>query len=147
MKKITALWLIILTGALLTACSGTSEPPDGFMTMNKEVTEMAKGTYEWTKEGVFSDSQVTADAGTPYEIADNVEAAPSGGDKTAVITFSSGKTPELSAFIWDDEGRQEELPIENEQVTLPDSEGRYTIEVFAEWENGTGSYTLPVMIP
>ncbi|MCA0970646.1 hypothetical protein LCM20_08610 [Halobacillus litoralis] len=146
MKKVTALGLMIVLGGLLTACAGTSEPPDGFITMNKEQTELAIGSYEWTNEGLFSESTANVDAGTPYQVAEKVESAPTGGDQTAVITFSTGKTPELSAFIWDEEGRQEELPIENDQVTLPTEPGRHVMEMFAEWENGSASYTMPVLI-
>ncbi|RWZ58006.1 hypothetical protein EQV77_09460 [Halobacillus fulvus] len=146
MKKRTVLLLMILFVIFLTACSGTSEPPDGFMTMNKEVIEMEKATYEWMNEGLFSDSQTVVDSETPYQIAEKMQDAWSGDDETAVITFSSGKTPDLSAYTWNEDGRQEELSIENEQVTLPTSPGRHVIEVFAEWESGSGSYAIPVLI-
>ncbi|WP_286167824.1 hypothetical protein [Bacillus sp. 22-7] len=45
-------------------------------------------------------------------------------------------------FLWNQSGKEKEIKLEDDQITVPADKGTYIYEVLAEWKNGEISYTF-----
>ncbi|MBA2872209.1 hypothetical protein HNQ85_002518 [Anoxybacillus calidus] len=138
---LTTVMLLIVAG-----CSSGTEPPEAIVKINDDTIETSKGTYQWETQRLLSKKVRNADAAAPSEIAKKmkVKIVPQGS--TANIEFSDNSEPELNVYSWKGEERTKELPLKQNQLTLPSQVGRYVIEIFARWSNGDASYTFVVEI-
>lgn len=145
MKKLLVI-LISMSLFIISGCSSLSEPPNAFVTINDKKIELSKGGYHWEKKGIFSTTAIIADAASPYQIAKELEVIPIDQASVADVRFSDHLPPTLSAYLWEEKGREKELPVNGTQITLPTKTGKYVIEVWAEWSKGNASYTFVVEV-
>jgi len=140
---ILMLFLLIIVG-----CSSETkeEPPEAIVKINGENIETAKGTYQWETKGLFSNNSVIADAAAPFQIAEDMKAKIVEQSSVANIEFNDDSQPQLHTYLWEEEKRGEELPLNQHQITLPSEKGKYVIEISAVWLNGDASYTFVVEV-
>jgi hypothetical protein len=151
MKRRKYLFYMMLLFLFLTiGCSTETkeEPPEAIVKINNDKIETVKGSYTWEIDGFFSDSVIHADALAPYQIADefNMNAEVVKPNSVVKIEFSDGSNPQISGYLWVDEKKDEELPSQHQQLTLPSEKGEYIIEIQAEWSKGESSYTFIVEV-
>ncbi|WP_282172377.1 hypothetical protein [Cytobacillus firmus] len=48
----------------------------------------------------------------------------------------------MKVFLWNETGKEKEIMLEDDQITVPADKGKYIYEVLAEWKNGEISYTF-----
>ncbi|MFJ8244771.1 hypothetical protein [Peribacillus asahii] len=140
---IAMLFLVIVVG-----CSSKikEEPPEAIVKINNETIETVKGTYQWETKGLFSNNSVIADAAAPFQIAEDMKAQIVEQSSVANIEFTDESQPQLYAYLWEEEKRGAELPLNQHQIILPSEKGKYVIEINAEWSNGDSSYTFVVEV-
>ncbi len=114
-------------------------PPSitGFVKINETRYEMAKGNFKWQK----GTENVQTDAASPVQIAEHFQAIVAEPNSKATIEIK--QNPRLSVYLWNSE---EDVPLEEKQITIPANKGRYIYEVVAEWSNGEVSYTFVVEV-
>lgn len=140
---ILMLFLLIVVG-----CSNETkeEPPEAIVKINDENIETARGTYQWEKKRLLSNTTVIADAAAPFQIAEDMKAKIVEQSSVANVEFNDGSQPQLQAYLWEGEKRGEELPLNQHYITLPSEKGKYVIEINAKWSNGDSSYTFVVEV-
>ena len=149
MKRILTVILLGLS-LIMTACSLESIkkesendfPPTmtGTIEVNGQQYDMAKGNYRWERKQGMETQVIQTDAASPYQIAENFDAIPVGPSETIHINIED--EPTITAYLWDESGRQKEISVKNNQMEAPESVGKYVYEVLAEWSNGEVSYTF-----
>lgn len=153
MKRILAVTLLGLS-LIMTACSEESIkkesendfPPTmaGIIEVNGKQYDMAKGNYKWERKEGMETQVIQTDAASPYQIAGDFEAIPI--SQSEIIHINIEAEPTLTAYLWDENGRQKEVSVNNKQFEAPKSAGKYVYEVLAQWSNGEVSYTFAVDI-
>ncbi|WP_141992578.1 hypothetical protein [Bacillus sp. B4EP4a] len=140
---ILMLFLLIVVG-----CSNETkeEPPEAIVKINDENIETARGTYQWEKKRLLSNTTVIADAAAPIQIAEDMKAKIVEQSSVANVEFNDGSQPQLQAYLWEGEKRGEELPLNQHHITLPSEKGKYVIEINAKWSNGDSSYTFVIEV-
>lgn len=115
-------------------------PPNlaGFVDINGTSYGMAKGGFRWTK----GNQTAATDAAGPTQIADKFEAIVVAANSKAKIVIE--QNPSLSVYTWNAE--QEAIAVEEGQISLPATSGRYIYEVVAKWTNGEVSFTFVVEV-
>ncbi|WP_445487692.1 hypothetical protein [Niallia sp. 03133] len=136
-------FLLIVTGCTV---QSSDEPPAAIVKIKDEKMATTKGGYSWEKKGLFSNHAVIADAAAPLQIAEDLNVNLVKPNSAADVVFSDGSHPQLHAYLWEGEQRGKELAVKKQQLSLPSEEGKYVIELFAEWPNGDSSYTFVVEI-
>lgn len=153
MKK---LFLIICLIALLIAgCSKDvnktqnnreSFPPSmaGWIQVNGKKYEMDEGGYRWERKKGLTTETVQTDHLSPNQVADQlhtIQLAPNTN-----IHIEVEENPEMVVYLWNENGRDKEMMIKNNEMTVPQNKGRYIYEVLASWSNGEVSYTFVVEV-
>ena len=110
----------------------------GFININETRYEMASGSFKWRKANSVSQT----DAASPTQIAEHFKAITL--EPASKITVEIEQNPDLSAYLWDSNGVNAVLG--GNQLTVPESKGRYIYEVIARWSNGEVSYTFVVEV-
>jgi len=151
-------WLFILflfSLLALSACtSGAAKdeefPPEmtGVVLINNQEYEMKSSGYRWTKKSGNDTQIVTTDAASPNQVAEELTAIPMKVGTKVMIDVE--EDPELSAYLWNESGRVNNIPLNDNKFSPPSTKGRYIYEVIADWSNGhvTGevSYTFVVEV-
>jgi hypothetical protein len=109
----------------------------GYIKVGETQYEMAKGNYKW-KNG---NTHAQTDAASPTQIAKNFK--PIILEPNTKVSIEIEQNPNLSAYFWNYEGK---VDLQDGQITVPASKGRYIYEVLAIWSNGDVSYTFVVEI-
>ncbi|WP_051359533.1 hypothetical protein [Paucisalibacillus globulus] len=131
---------------MLVGCSQNPEldsvgtPPPVSLEVGDEQYSMTMGGFSWTKKGRISSITSTTDAPSPNQMAFNME--PVLVDGESEVTINTTGDPYLSVYLWNEDAMDKEIPLQENQFTLPNEAGRYIYEVFAEWAEGEGSYTI-----
>lgn len=114
-------------------------PPStpGYIKIGETQYEMAKGNYKW-KDG---NTQVQTDAASPTQIAKNFK--PIIVEPNTKVNIEIEQNANLSAYFWNYEGK---VDLQDGQITVPATKGRYIYEVLAIWSNGDVSYTFVVEV-
>ncbi|WP_419959877.1 hypothetical protein [Psychrobacillus sp. BM2] len=151
MKRILAFTLLGIL-LLTTACSSGSSkkesdydfPPTmrGTIEINGQQYDMAKGNYRWERKQGLETEVIQADAASPYQIAENLDAIRINKNETILINIEEESA--INVYLWDENGRQKEVSINDKQFQAPESTGKYVYEVLAQWSNGEVSYTFVV---
>ncbi|SDN71838.1 hypothetical protein SAMN05518871_10749 [Psychrobacillus sp. OK028] len=151
MKRVFAITLLGLS-LLLPACSSELSkqgrenefPPTMTATIevNGQSYEMMKGNYSWERKQGMETQVIQADTASPYQIAENYDAIEIDQSKTIHIKIED--EPTLTAYLWDANSRQQEVPVNDNQIEVPKSAGKYVYEVLAQWANGEVSYTFVI---
>lgn len=145
-KKLYAILMLLLL--IVGGCSNETkeEPPEAKVKINDVNIETARGTYQWKKKSFLSNTTVIADAAAPFQIAEDMKAEIVEQSSVANVEFNDGSQPQLQAYLWEEEKRGEELPLNQHNITLPSEKGKYVIEMNAKWSNGDSSYTFVVEV-
>lgn len=153
MKRFLAVILLGLS-LFMTACSSESSkkesenendfPPTmtGTIEVNGQQYDMAKGNYRWERKQGMETQVIQTDAASPYQIAENFDAIPIGPSENIHINIED--EPTITVYLWDENGRQEEVSVNSNQIEAPENAGKYVYEVLAEWSHGEVSYTFVV---
>ncbi|MDX8363311.1 hypothetical protein [Cytobacillus sp. IB215316] len=121
---------------------GEEFPPSmsGKININETDYEMLVGNYKWErKQGLYT-QVVQTDAISPYQIADNFESVRvEPNDK---INIQIEGNPQITVYLWNENGREMEVMLNDKQVLIPNSKGHNIYEVLAKWPDGELSYTF-----
>ncbi|WP_313894403.1 hypothetical protein [Psychrobacillus sp.] len=136
---------------LLASCSnGTNKdeefPPTmtGFININETAYKMAVGNYKWERKQGLNTQVVETDAASPNQIAENYKVIMVEQDTTMNIEIE--ENPEISIYLWNEIGRDEEITPNKNQIFSPKSNGQYIYEILAKWPNGEVSYTFVIEV-
>lgn len=145
-KSFFAILMLLLF--IVVGCSNETkeEPPEAIVKINDKNIETVRGTYQWKKKSLFSNTTVIADAAAPFQIAEDMKAKIVEQRSVANVAFNDGSQPQLQAYLWEGEKRGEELPLNQHHITLPSEKGKFVIEMNAQWPNGDSSYTFVVEV-
>ena len=113
--------------------------PTGLVKVNGTDYEMAKGGFKWEKEDMVTQTDVVG----PTQIAEHFEAIRV--ETNSEMRIEIEQNPKISVLLWEEE-KAETIHLDENQMTLPEDEGRYIFEVRAAWENGVVSYTFVVEV-
>jgi hypothetical protein len=139
---------IIFMFILLVGCSQSQtqeheeagSPPPVSLEVEETQYSMKMGSYSWTKKGPFTSVTSVADAPSPNQLAAEMEPVSVKGNSE--ITIHTTGNPNISVNLWNEEEMEKEISLQGNQFTVPELEGKYIYEVFAEWEDGEGSFTI-----
>lgn len=146
---------IVFFSFWLTGCANGSDevevnqndfPPSmlGFVNVNGKEYEMKAGNYSWERKKGLETEVVVTDAASPYQIGKEFSAISL--EPNTNINIEIEENPKLSVYLWNENGRGEEIILKNNQFTAPTNKGEYIYEVLAEWSNGEVSYTFVVEV-
>lgn len=159
MKVKNVFFAIVIASLWLTGCTistvGTNNqtegneedfPPSmtGLINVQGKEYEMKAGNYKWERKKGSKTDVVYTDAASPYQIGENYNAI--GLEPNANIKIEIEDNPKLSVYLWNETGRDKEVILTNNQLSVPSSKGRYIYEVLAKWPNGEVSYTFVVEV-
>lgn len=144
MKKLLLVCFLLLMAGCNSNPDSIGSPPPVSIKIGETSYRMERGSYSWSKELLFETEMVIADAASPYQIAQEIDTYTVKKNDTMEIVTSGN--PYLSVYLWDSSGRINEMQITDKKITAPDDSGEYIYEVFGEWENGDGSYTIVLEI-
>lgn len=112
--------------------------PKGIVKVNGNEYDMMAGGFEWSK----GNEHIQTDAMSPPQIAETMDAIEL--ESGSEVRIEIEQNPKLHLFLWEDEENPKSVQLNENQLTFPESEGRYIYEVRAKWENGEVSYTFVV---
>ena len=149
MRKVGKWAVIILSLAFIYVRWDTDnqvrpDPPNGYITINKEKTEMLKGNYSWEVRG----KAVIACGSAPPDAVQNTPIL--NIDLDSKVIFSFYETPNSSKMnIWDmqtGEMIQQDISTKNLDFSkLKLVSGKYALEVEAKWDKGEASYISHIL--
>ncbi|WP_449537958.1 hypothetical protein [Ferdinandcohnia sp. Marseille-Q9671] len=146
-RMVVAFSILLVMGCSNNVGEETEEfPPSmsGVITIDETEYQMKSGAFRWERKKGLETEVVTTDHASPYQMAENIEPISASPNQKAEMKIEDNPTTHV--YLWNEEGRGEEIGMEANQLTLPSSEGKYIYEVVAEWPNGTISYTFVVDI-
>ncbi|MFJ7953755.1 hypothetical protein ACIQZG_19820 [Lysinibacillus sp. NPDC096418] len=144
--------LIIVTCSILLimGCSNNGEteegegefPPsmDGLIIINGIEHQIEQGGYEWERKKGLNTEIVQTDHASPNQMAEHIKSIYVNPNEKIEIKIEGN--PDITVYIWNEEGRVKEIIQEENQITAPSNKGKYIYEVLAKWANGTVSYTF-----
>lgn len=103
---------------------------------------MEEGNYHWERKKGLETEVVSTDHASPYQMANQIKSISAKPNETIDIKIEG--EPEISVYLWDENGREKEIEQAANQITVPSSKGKYIYEVLAEWSNGTVSYAFVI---
>lgn len=106
--------------------------------------QMEEGNYHWERKKGLETEVVSTDHASPYQMANQIKSISAKPNETIDIKIE--EEPEISVYLWNENGREKEIEQAANQVTVPSSKGKYIYEVLAEWSNGTVSYAFVIDI-
>ncbi|WP_227887553.1 hypothetical protein [Cytobacillus oceanisediminis] len=139
--------IVVLSASLLFGCSDKSVdqaefPPDktAAVEVNGSDYSIEKGGYRWVRKKGLETETVTTDHASPNQMAEHLQPiSVKSGQKVKVKIEDN---PILNVFLWNQSGKEKEIKLEDDQITVPADKGTYIYEVLAEWKNGEISYTF-----
>jgi hypothetical protein len=142
--------MLLLLLMLATACNDSSKeeaedfPPrmKGSIEIDGVQFEMQSGGYRWQRKVGFDTQTVQTDHASPYQMAEHIKPITLTSAKTAIIHLP--KDPKISVYLWNEKGREKQLAVTGQQLSLPSETGKYIYEVFAEWSNGEISFVFVI---
>lgn len=150
--KLPFIVILVFLICLMTGCSKETEgkeeefPPSmtGFIHVNGIEYQMEKGGYKWERKKGFETEVVLTDHASPYQMAEHIN--PIALQPNQKIDIKIEENPNTSVYLWNEKGREREIEQDGNQITIPSSKGKYIYEVYAEWMNGTMSYTFVIEV-
>ncbi|WP_164669807.1 hypothetical protein [Virgibacillus doumboii] len=138
------LFLVVVGCSQQTPQNIPANPPSMFAIIDGEEYLMEAGGYQWKVKQGGTTRVTNADAASPNQIAEDF--APIALEKNSKVEFAAGNNPDLTAYLWNNTGRVKEIPLQNNQIQVPDKNGRYIYELRGNWPNGEASYTIVVKV-
>lgn len=102
-----------------------------FITINETEYEMVWGNFRWEKKKGLETQVVQSDVASPYQIAENYSVI--NLEQETIIYIE--KNPNISVYLWNENGREKEINLKTNQFSAPSSKGQHIYEVFAKWRN------------
>lgn len=143
----TSLWITGCSNDTVTAgkevkVNENEFPPSisGVVRVNNAQHEMVVGGYKWERKQGSETQAVQTDSASPYQIAEDFKAIAL--EQNQKVTIDIEENPELYVYLWTKDGREKEITLKDNQITVPASKGQYIYEVLAKWNNGEVSYTF-----
>ncbi|KON88167.1 hypothetical protein AF332_16040 [Sporosarcina globispora] len=142
LRKMLVICVILMFGCSNKAVEEAEFPPK--MTAAVEVNgadyQMEKGNYQWVRIKGSETETVATDHGSPNQMADHLKPIPLKPDQKIKVKIEDD--PIIKVFLWNETGKEREIKLGDNQITVPASKGKYIYEVLAEWTNGKVSYTF-----
>jgi hypothetical protein len=145
--------LIFLTLILFAGCSNriissTEEefPPTrkGVILASGEEFPLEAGGYSWERKKGLETESITTDHASPLQMAEQI--TPITVHAQEKIQIQIEKDPSIRIYIWNENGRGNEVEVSSNHMISPPDNGSYLYEVKAEWENGSVSYTFVLKV-
>ncbi|TQR17537.1 hypothetical protein [Psychrobacillus vulpis] len=126
--------------------NGNEFPPSmtGIIKASNKEYEMKSGNYRWERKQGSNTEVVQTDAASPYQLAEQFNAIML--EQNTNINIEIEGNPNISVYLWNENGRDKEVTLTSNQLSAANSKGRYVYEVLAKWSNGEVSYTFVVEI-
>ena len=143
MLIVTLFWI---TGCSMEAVSDEAFPPimTGMGIGNEQEYEMKAGNYSWERQVGLGTEVAKTDFASPNQIAESYE--PISTQRNGSMIIEVEDDPEIVVYLWDADGRTEEVKHKGNQIVAPANPGRYIYEAFATWSKGEVSYTFVVKV-
>ncbi|WP_264737566.1 hypothetical protein [Cytobacillus firmus] len=106
--------------------------------------QLEKGNYRWVRKKGLETETVTTDNASPNQMADHLKPITVKPGQKVKIKIEDD--PVIKVFLWNETGKEREIKLEDDQITVPAGKGKYIYEVLAEWTNGEISYTFAAEI-
>lgn len=119
-----------------------SFPPSmtGWLHVDGKKYEMEAGGFQWQRKKGLITETVQTDHASPNQVAENLPALQL--EPNTMMQIEIEENPKIIVYIWNKDGREKEVLLNNNEMVAPTSKGRYIYEVFARWSNGEVSYTF-----
>ncbi|MGM7684572.1 hypothetical protein ACSVDA_20835 [Cytobacillus sp. Hm23] len=144
----SSFWIIGSSNEMFkeTERKGEEFPPSmsGMFYINEMEYEMLVGNYKWERKQGLNSQVVQTDAISPYQIADNIEAVRVEPNDNINIQIEGN--PKITVYLWNENGREKEVMLNDKQVLIPNSKGHNIYEVLAKWPDGELSYTFVIEV-
>ncbi|USK36942.1 hypothetical protein LIS77_13405 [Cytobacillus firmus] len=138
--------IVILSVSLLFGCSDKSVdqaefPPEktAAVEVNGSDYSIEKGGYRWVRKKGLETETVTTDHASPNQMAELLKPIRVKPEQKVKVKIEDD--PVMKVFLWNETGKEKEIKLEDDQITVPADKGKYIYEVLAEWKNGEISYT------
>ncbi|URT68859.1 hypothetical protein [Cytobacillus firmus] len=139
--------IVILSVSLLFGCSDKSVdqaefPPEktAAVEVNGSDYSIEKGGYRWVRKKGLETETVTTDHASPNQMAELLKPIRVKPEQKVKVKIEDD--PVMKVFLWNETGKEKEIKLEDDQITVPADKGKYIYEVLAEWKNGEISYTF-----
>lgn len=157
--KIKRLFIAVMVFSLflITSCSTEVDkngvgneneefPPSmtGNILVNGKEYHMEEGGYQWERKQGTGTQVVMTDHASPNQMAETIKAISLIPNEKIKIKIEDD--PEITVYLWNESGREKEVNIDDNQITVHSDKGKYIYEVEAKWKNGTVSYTFVIEI-
>ena len=147
LKRLLKVLLTSTVFIIIIGCSTNAEKEAEFPPSMNAVAEvdgtdyqMEKGNYQWVRKKGLETETVTTDHASPNQMADHLKPIPVKPGQKVKVKIEDD--PVIKVFLWNETGKEKEIKLEDHQITVPSSKGKYIYEVLAEWPNGKVSYTF-----
>ncbi|QPQ37659.1 hypothetical protein JNUCC52_12030 [Lysinibacillus sp. JNUCC-52] len=119
-----------------------SFPPSmtGWLHVDGKKYEMEAGGFQWQRKKGLITETVQTDHASPNQVAENLPALQL--EPNTMMQIEIEENPKIIVYLWNKDGREKEVLLNNNEMVAPTSKGRYIYEVFARWSNGEVSYTF-----
>lgn len=152
MLVFSLLWVSGCSNEIVNEVKGKENefPPSmtGFIHTNGTKYEIVSGGYKWERKQGLNTQIVQTDAASPNQIAEKIK--PIALEPNQKINIEIEENPQLSVYLWNQNGIEKEMNLHANQITVPSSKGKYIYEVLAKLSNqevnGEVSYTFVVEI-
>ncbi|MGN7175088.1 hypothetical protein BK139_08835 [Paenibacillus sp. FSL R5-0490] len=139
--------IVIASVTLLFGCSDkpvdqAEFPPEktAFAAVNGSEYPMEKGNFRWTRKKGIETESVTTDHASPNQMAEYLKPIPVKPDQRVKVKIEDN--PVMKVYLWNETGKEREIKMEDNQITVPSEKGKYIYEVLAQWKNGEISFTF-----
>lgn len=119
-----------------------SFPPSmtGWLHVDGKKYEMEAGGFQWQRKKGLITETVQTDHASPNQVAENLPALQL--EPNTMMQIEIEENPKIIVYLWNKDGREKEVLLNNNAMVAPTIKGRYIYEVFARWSNGEVSYTF-----
>ena len=141
--KVTKFIALIFMFFTLVGCSNSidSKIPKLEITTDYENVAVTRGGYNWTAK--LNESEV-ADTDSPLYIANDIEGTHVLPESQLKLHFT--KVPnKITVLSWHEKGA-DEWSSSNDTFTTPAEKGTYIFEIIADWNQGTVSYIIKLIV-
>ena len=138
----TVFFILLLVGCSDEVVKEGDFPPSltGLVIIEGIEYRMEEGNYNWERKTGLGTEVVLTDHASPYQMSSHIE--PINVNPSQKMTIQIEDNPDIIVYLWNESGREREIELTANQLTLPSKDGKYIFEVLAEWPNGTVSYTF-----
>ena len=132
LKKLKLFTVFLILSLVLSGCTNRNAvemkkefPPtmSGKIEIGGTEYGMLTGNYSWERKKRLETESVKTDAASPYQLAENYDAIQV--EPNTKLTLKIEGNPKYSIYLWSENGREKEIDVSNNQMTVPASTGIY----------------------